>query len=317
MYTCGMWQGALECRSDAQLTEDDLPDGRFASVSAASYYLPPWSICVLAHEGTVHCWQRYHPNQTYRLTLSGEDFVSVSASPTYVCGVRSMGELWCSRYSDDDSDNSILIDGAYESVSVGLFYACAVRIGGLVECWSHDASYSFTWSRVVDPVTPPANVEFASVDVGKWHACGVLRVNANVMCRGDNYDYVEYCDPPACGLVRRTDYKGQAVPSLGKFKSVSSGATHTCGLRSDGTVQCWGESHAKASPPEGAFIAVSSVLSHTCGLRENGVIECWGNDEFVTAVREPALTVGTFVSISASAIFSCGLQTNGKIKCWN
>ena len=33
---------------------------------------------------------------------------------------------------------------------------------------------------------------------------------------------------------------GQATPPAGSFVSVSAGWGHTCGLRSDGSVACWG-----------------------------------------------------------------------------
>ena len=33
---------------------------------------------------------------------------------------------------------------------------------------------------------------------------------------------------------------GQATPPAGSFVSVSAGQDHTCGVRSDGSVACWG-----------------------------------------------------------------------------
>ena len=126
------------------------------------------------------------------------------------------------------------VAGSFQAFSVGESYACALQTHGAAECWSHSYDYL---SRAQDnpPVKPPADTSFTSISVGKWHACGVRTDNA-VKCWGDNYVYEEYCSPgalglPVCGLTRRGDYAGQAVPPPGEFRAVSAGYAHTCGIR--------------------------------------------------------------------------------------
>ncbi|MXY21518.1 MAG: hypothetical protein F4Y49_09325, partial [Dehalococcoidia bacterium] len=66
------------------------------------------------------------------------------------------------------------------------------------------------------------------------------------------------------------------------FISISAGGEHTCGVRSDGLVECWGSNHSllgfggQATPPSGSFASVSAGGEHTCGVRTDGSVECWG-----------------------------------------
>ena len=68
------------------------------------------------------------------------------------------------------------------------------------------------------------------------------------------------------------------------FASVSAGWNYTCGVRDDGSVECWGNDYyvwvnGRATPPAGEFASVSAGGSHTCGVRRNGSVACWGYDE--------------------------------------
>jgi len=56
---------------------------------------------------------------------------------------------------------------------------------------------------------------------------------------------------------------------------VSAGDRHTCGIKVDQTISCWG--HMRFSPP-GLFQQLSVGGHHTCGLRREGTAVCWGDD---------------------------------------
>ena len=100
---------------------------------------------------------------------------------------------------------------------------------------------------------------------------------------------------------------------VGDFTAVSAGGRHSCGLRADGTIVCWGNNGGgRADPPEGEFTAVSAGAWHSCGVRTDGTIVCWG-DNFHGQFDPPE---GEFTAVSAGSWHSCGLRTDGTIVCW-
>src|SRR5437764_4259854 len=108
----------------------------------------------------------------------------------------------------------------------------------------------------------------------------------------------------ALGLAARA----QAAPA--QFRSISSGAYHTCGVRIDDTLACWGLNlDGQARPPAGKFRSVSAGVRHTCGVRLDDTVACWGWEW----ARAPA---GKFRSVSAGSDHTCGVRLDDTLTCW-
>lgn len=112
-------------------------------------------------------------------------------------------------------------------------------------------------------------------------------------------------------------YSSTTPPTPGRYSQISAGVAHTCGVRQDGDIDCWGsDGLGQSSPPDGPFLAVSAGGFHTCGVKSDGTVACWGD-----AVSSPPATQ-KFVSVSSGLSHTCGLtawpggNANHKVICW-
>ena len=124
----------------------------------------------------------------------------------------------------------------------------------------------------------------------------------------------EPADTGSTGIGGQTD--------TGGFTSVSTGGELSCGLRTDGTVTCWGAKgnnpdgpidRGQTDAPSGSFTAVSAGAGAPCGLRSDATVTCWGDNVF----GEADAPSGSFTSVSAGVEAICvGCARTAQQTCW-
>jgi hypothetical protein len=103
------------------------------------------------------------------------------------------------------------------------------------------------------------------------------------------------------------------VETGGRYVQVSAGGYHSCGLREDGSVRCWGsDEHGCSSPPEMAFLSISAGENYTCGVRTDHDVVCWGFNFY----GEGTPLTGWFESVTTGWWHACGLRPSGNAECW-
>lgn len=102
---------------------------------------------------------------------------------------------------------------------------------------------------------------------------------------------------------------GAATPPAGTFKQISAGTHYTCGVRTDSTLACWG---VIAMPPAGAFTEVAAGAYHACAIQVGGGITCWGSDT-AGSTNPPS---GIFTQVTSGDGHSCAVAEGGTLACW-
>ena len=124
---------------------------------------------------------------------------------------------------------------------------------------------------------------------------------------------------------------------------IAAGEDHTCAIKADGTVRCWGEGSGhrlgygnngdRSTPTATASLGTNRTAvditagdTHTCAVLDDGTVSCWGSNAFgelgdgtTTTRTTPTQTLSLgrpAVAIEAGIDFTCALMDNGSIMCW-
>ena len=275
------------------------PEGKFRSVSAGRQHN-----CGVRSDGKVECWGRKFGREfswskygyTNPWCLLNVTFETVSVGRRHACGLRPDGGVMC--WGDDTSGLASPFDARQGKG----------RRGSRSHAGAHSRRrFQRRRSRAAPGLSPSAPASItpaASAPMARWTAGGIT--GKLTVCRKGHL----LLQPPArrtaagskpmarwnVGASTRSTspglfedevvVDGRATPPAGKFQSVSAGYYHTCGLKTDGTVGCWGSNHdfrgarhyGQATPPEGTFKSISAGHYHTCAVTTDGDAVCWGSN---------------------------------------
>jgi hypothetical protein len=187
------------------------------------------------------------------------------------CGLGLVGGAVL--YWGQDSAAAQLPADTYRAVGAGRSFTCGLTVTGALRCGG----------RIV---APPSDGPFAMLAVGDGNACA-LREDRTLACWG-----LGGPNDPVDGSDELMISWGQSIPPPGEFVYVAAGSVHSCALREDGEVVCWGAGKTNGdcqgsgsvdtcgmllSPP-GPFVELSLGVTNSCGLRPDHSVSCWGSN---------------------------------------
>lgn len=290
------------------------------------------------------------PSENATVTLPSKTKVVVTGNASYsglkvtIDGIDVSNQLASAGTNRDEGDVSVAA-GTHLITATAEMY-----------CWY--CSGSKTLSTDTNKFTVVANA-FIDIEAGESHTCAVAADN-RAYCWGDN----THGQLGTGALPDRTCTLNPVQPSHPchltpvevsgglRFKTVSAGEGHSCGVTTAGEVFCWGRNH-RGQLGNGSLIAsripvkvtygrtfktISAGGNHACAIDDQNWLFCWGDNGTgqlgamgltgcptgtpsgcsTTPIRQGTGTAsGSFIffEVSAGGTHTCAsnLQT---IKCW-
>jgi len=236
--------------------------------------------------------------------------------------------------------------GNITQLSVGTEHACVTMDTGAAWCWGSNDSGQLgdgTVSTTGWPVRVLGLAGAVQVRAGNTHSCAVL-ADGTVRCWGNNYAG-QLGDGTTLDSPVPVQVSGLSnVRSIHVGTGTYYGSGHTCALKTDGEVHCWGSNHhgklgdgtsTNRSTPVRVInllpaISLATGEGFTCAVQNDGVPKCWGcNEEHQLSnesiypgtstpvdVRENYTPISGMNLVSSLWFTTCTRRNDGTVECW-
>jgi|GEM_PF-1596631 len=276
--------------------------------------------CALLSGGTVRCWG----DNTYGQIGNGNTGGSMS-TPTQVVSLSGVSLL-----------------------AVGDNFNCA-KDASYIKCWGQNSQgqlgtavsvgYGAHTPTTLNGVTA---AHVTALAAGAAHACAILTDQSvqSVRCWGAN-TYGQLGDGTQTQSATPVAVTLAGGSTLTGVTALALGVDHSCALKTNGSVYCWGAAYLGdgSSSNSSRAVAVSGISGespasaisaggyHTCAiLPSNGSLKCWGKnssgqlgtgDGLNKSVATDAASGLTFTQLDLGAYYSCGLLSGSQgVRCW-
>ena len=353
--------GRLGYGNTADVGDRAAPGTKRVSLGAAAVSVSVGNrhTCALLDTGVVRCWGFGGDGR-----LGNGSLASIGDNePVWTAGTgfSSPGTVLFG-YEADGIDYVQVV-----GVTVGGDHSCAVLDKGDVRCWGpgHAVLGVQTTEVIGDHRSEPGTGWWSpvrlgnpalSVQLGGAHACAEL-ADGEVTCWGAGADgRLGYGNTSSIGDDEEPWEAGHVqIGANHEVKAIAAGGAHSCALRDDGTVVCWGSQGPAPAIPGvlglghktvlgdnehpgdleialgGPAKAIAAGDQHTCAILATGGVRCWGtgtdgrlglaNVEHVGGDERP-VDVATVrlpaeaVTIVAGGRHTCAVLANGRVQCW-
>ena len=308
--------------------------------------------------------------------ISGLIFRQVSAGGRHTCGVTTHNQAYCwgangrGQLGDGTTTSRLrpraVVGGLrFRQVSAGADDTCGVTTDDKAYCWGWDESSEFgtgsasALGLMPRPVPVTGGHQFRQVAMPSAnfnrdgeHTCALTTDN-RAYCWGDNFFGALGIGPFSGGGVVN---KPTAVVGGHRYRDVSPGVNHTCGVTFEDRVLCWGFNfsgelgngghdlleHNTPAPVQIVGLLFRQVSAggsfyqdardpfltnrgYTCALTTEAHAYCWGDNKFGqlgdgtgTDRSVPTAVWGNrrFRQISAGPKHVCAVKYSGAAYCW-
>ena len=295
-----------------------------------------------------------------------EDAVWIAAGEGHTCAVHQDGTISCwgynrvgalgNRQAYEDENYStptpVRVEGISDATAVtaSTAYTCALHRAGTISCWGNN-SYGQLGSGQTSEELKESAVPVQVADItdaiaiasSQLHSCALHRAGT-ISCWGENWG--GQLGSGQTGEELEESAVPVQVADITDAIAIATGKRHSCALREDGTIACWGMDNefglfgeTESEFQETDFpvpiqvtditdaMAIATGEEHSCALHQNGEISCWGYnlwgrlgngqsgaEESDTPVEVAGISNAK--NIAAGLLDTCVLLESGSISCW-
>lgn len=241
----------------------------------------------------------------------------------YCWGSNTSGELGDGTAAGHLIPQPVASEARFRLVANNSHRACGITTDNLAYCWGDGVVGDGTTGNRLVPVPVAGGLHFSQLDVGTEGTCAVSDPDRRLYCWNS-------------GRLTPTRLGGDL-----RFRMVSGGETHFCGVTTTDQAYCWGSNRfgqlgdggdngvrPKPVPVAGkhAFRQIDAGFQHTCAVTTDHQVFCWGygalgqlGDGSTTTHRRIPRLVQTsvrFDRVSAGGGQSCAESSSNRTYCW-
>lgn len=281
----------------------------------------------------------------------GTVFGRFSAGVEFSCALDTAGKGYCfgnnfdgqlgtgnlKRYS---SPEPVLGDYTWAQISAGDWHSCGMTVDQDAYCWGYNADgrcgLGNTKSPILKPELVKGNYKWKFISAGYFYSCGVRRDGA-LFCWGKN-NYGRLGNGKVGGNYTTPQRVGKDVD----WVNVLAGGDHTCALKADKSVWCFGNNEegqlgVGKTPKElpisavpvkvqGTYKYLSNSSKFACAIKTDGTGVCWGSNAWGNlgigkngsyAIKPTKIkSSGLWRQLSCGQFVGCGIKSDNTGWCW-
>ena len=276
-HTCALRQnGTISCwgeNSDGQLgnnTEEpsSVPAAVIGISDAIAMATGLEHTCALHQNGTISCWganwdgqlgnSTEEPSSVPVAVIGISDATAITAGGGHSCALHQNSTISCWGRNDygqlgnntggkeyDRSPAPVAIEGISDATAItaGGVHSCAIHHNSTISCWGNNDygqlgnGTGAIGNKNLVPVRVNGVSDAAAISAGGVHSCA-LHQNGNISCWGRN-DYGQLGNGTGGKEYDRSPAP-VAVEGIEDATAISAGGVHSCAIRQNSTISCWG-----------------------------------------------------------------------------
>lgn len=294
------------------------------------------------------------PRCMHNRCTAGSGFIDIAAGHAHTCGLRPGGEVRCwgrneagqlGDQSFADATEPQWVHQINNAAALATFghHSCVARDDDHIYCWGRNTAGELGDGTTDDTATPvhATTAPGATVATGSSHTCALLQ-NEKMLCWGANY-WGQLGNGDSGSEIDHAKVRvEQHLPNveLDEVAAMSLGSGHSCAMRRDNTLWCWGQNqggqlglgdtstgHTLAKHVSGLepIHTVSAGFVHTCAIVVGGDLMCWGRgedgklgngnatDHYAPGDVDLSAPV---IDVATGESHTCAAVDSGEVYCW-